>query len=113
VTRPLDQGAIDHGLVEIVPGRDALGLLAAQTRGAVAVFEHLDGHQDEIARLGFEFAAFVVEFLDGNHAFRLEAGVHDHEILVDADNFGGDDFTGTHFLALEAFFEQSGKALHG
>jgi hypothetical protein len=54
-----------------------------------------------------------VEFLDGNHAFGLESGVDDHEVLVDADDFGRDDFTGTHFLALEAFLEQGGKALHG
>jgi hypothetical protein len=63
--------------------------------------------------LDFDFTAFVLEFLDGNHAFGLESGVHDHEVLVDADDFGRDDFTGTHFLALEAFLEQCGKALHG
>jgi hypothetical protein len=95
----LDQGAFVERLLEVVPGGDALGLVARQAGLAVAVFEHLDGDQDEIARLGFEFAAFVVEFLDGNHAFGLEAGVDDHEVLVDADDFGGDDFTGTHFLA--------------
>jgi hypothetical protein len=109
----LDQGAVGQGLVEIVPGGDALGLFAREARCAVAVFEHLDRDQDEIARLGFEFAAFIVEFLDGNHAFGLESGVDDHEVLVDANDFGRDDFTGTHFLALEAFLEQGGKALHG
>jgi hypothetical protein len=43
----------------------------------------------------------------------LSPAVDDHEVLVDANDFGRDDFTGTHFLALEAFLEQGGKALHG
>jgi hypothetical protein len=54
-----------------------------------------------------------VEFLGGNHGFGLQARIDDHEVLVDANDFGRDDFAGTHFLALEAFLEQGGKTLHG
>ena len=78
---------------------------------AVAVFERFDGHADEIARLDFDFAEVVVEFLDRDDAFGLEAGVDDHEVVVDADDFGGDDFADAHFLAREAFFEQRGEGL--
>jgi hypothetical protein len=46
-----------------------------------------------------------VEFFGGNVGFGLQAGIDDHEVLVDAHDFGGDDFAGTHFLALEAFLE--------
>jgi hypothetical protein len=63
--------------------------------------------------LRFDFAAIVAEFVDGDEALGLEAGVHDYVVLIDADDFGGDDFTRTHLLAGEAFFEQCGKAVHG
>jgi hypothetical protein len=29
--------------------------------------------------------------------------------VLDAHDFGGDDFAGTHFLALQRFFKQGGK----
>jgi hypothetical protein len=66
--------------------------------------------RDEVADLDFEFAAIIAEFFDGNVAFGLQAGVDDHEVLVDAHDFGGDDFTLAHFLARKAFFEEIGKA---
>jgi hypothetical protein len=110
VIMPLTRIAVVERLVEVVPGGDALGLVAGQAGLAVAVFELLDGDLNVIADFGGQFAAIGAEFLDGNVALGLEAGVDDHEILVDPHDFGGDDFTGAHFLAIEAFLEQGGKA---
>ncbi len=99
----LDEDAVVHGLVEIVPGGDALGLVARQAGFAVAVFEHLDGDQDEVARVDFDFAAVVLELFDRDKRFGFQARIDDHEVLVDADDFGRDDFTGAHFLAQTDF----------
>ena len=101
----LDQGFVGEGLVQIVPGGDALGLVARQAGFAVAVFQHFDGDADVVARCGFDFTAVVLELIDVDEAFRLEAGVHDNMVGINANNFSGDDFAGAHFLALEAFGE--------
>src|SRR5574337_512529 len=108
----LYQGAFIERLFEVVPGSDALGFVARQAGFAVAVFQHLDGDLDVVTRLHFDFAPVVTELVDVDVAFGLQAGIHHHEVLIDADHFGGDDFPGAHFLAGEAFFEKSGKALH-
>ena len=50
VIMPLTRVPVVERLVEIVPGGDALGLVARQAGFAVAVLEHLDGDLDEIAR---------------------------------------------------------------
>ncbi len=41
--------------------------------------------------------------------FGLQASVHDHEVVVDAHDFGGDDFAWAHFGALQGFFKKGGK----
>ena len=79
----------------------------------IAVFERFDRDGDEIAGLDFDFALVVLEFFDGNEAFRLEAGVDDDEVVVDADDFGGNHFAEAHFLARQGFFEQRGKTFRG
>jgi hypothetical protein len=105
----LHQGAFVEGLLEVVPGGDALGLLARQAGLAIAVLEHLDGDADVVAGLDLDFAAVVAEFIDGDEALGLEAGVDHHEVLVDADDFRGDHFTRAHLLAGQAFFEEGGE----
>ena len=55
--------------------------------------------RDEIAGLDFDLALVVLEFFDRDVGFGLQAGVDDHEVVVDADDFGGDDFADAHFLA--------------
>ena len=107
---PVDQQAFVEGLLEIVPGGDALGLLARQTGFAETVFQCIDCDVNEVTDADFEFTAIIVELIDGNVALGLQAGVDDNEVLIDAHDFSGDDFTGAHFLQGKAFLEKSGKA---
>ena len=104
-----DDRALLHRGFEVVPGLEALRLVARQLRLAVAVFEALDGDGDEIAGLDLDLALVVLEFLDRNEAFGLEAGVDDDDVEVDADDFGGDELALAHFLARERFLEQRGE----
>ena len=106
-----DDGALLHRRFEVVPGLEALGLVARQLGLAVAVFERFDGDGDEIAGLDFDLALVVLEFLDGNEALGLESGVDDDDVVVDADDFGGDQFALAHFLARRRFLEQRGEIL--
>ena len=88
--------------LERQPRGEALGLVARQDGVAVAVFDGVDRDGDEVAELDFEFALVVLEFVDRDVGFGLEAGVDDHEVVVDADDFGGDDFAAAHVGALAA-----------
>src|SRR6267142_436276 len=106
----LDEGAGFERLLQIEPGGEALGLVARQARFAVAVLERFDGDAGEIAGLDLDFALVVLEFLEGNEGFGLEAGVDDDVVHVDADDFGGDHLAGAHLLAREAFLKKSGEA---
>ena len=76
-TLPLIDALHDRALLErvleLVPGREALGLVARQPRLAVAVFERLDRDADEIAGLDFDLAAVVREFFDRDDSFRTSA----------------------------------------
>ena len=104
--QPGHDGALLHRRFEVVPGLEALGLVARQARLAVAVFEALDGDGDEIAGLDFDFALVVLEFFDRDEAFGLQAGVDDDDVVIDARHFGGDQFALAHFLSREGFLEQ-------
>src|SRR6266705_2741307 len=98
---------------QIEPGREALGLVARQARLSVAVLKRFDRDAGEIAGLDLEFALVVLEFLEGDEGFGLEAGVDDDVIHVHADDFSGDHFARAHFLAREAFLEQGGETILG
>ena len=104
-----DDGALLHRGFEVVPGLEALGLVAREPGLAVAVFEAFDGDGDEIAGLDFDFALVVLEFFDRNEAFRFQSGVDDDDVVIDSRHFGGDEFALTHFLPCERFLEQGGK----
>jgi hypothetical protein len=99
---------LERGL-QAQPGGQALGLVARQDGVAVAVFDGVDGHRDEIADLDFKFALVVLELFNRDVGFALEAGVHHHVVELDAHDFGGDDLAGAHVALLERFFEQGGK----
>ncbi len=108
-----DDAALVHRRFQVEPRGQLLGALARQLGGAEAVFDGFDGDRHEIADLRFELALVVLEFLQGNQALGLEAGVHRHEVVVDADDLGGDDLALAHFLVREGLLEQGGKAFHG
>ena len=92
-----------ESLFEVHPGGETLGLVAAEDGVAVAVFDGFDGDGDEVTGLNGHFTAVVLELFDRHIGFALEAGVHNHKVVVDAHDFSGDDFTLTHFLLSEAF----------
>ena len=98
-----------EGLFKVHPGSEALRLVAGEDGVAVTVFHRFDRHGNEVAGLHGHFTAVVLEFFDGHIGFGLEAGVDDHEVVVHAHDFSGDDFTLTHFLLGKALFEELGK----
>ena len=51
----------------------------------------------------------VLELLDRDEAFGLESGVDDDDVVVDADDFGGDELALPHFLPGKRFLEQGGE----
>ncbi len=104
-----DDGALLHRGFEVVPCLEALGLVARQLGLAIPIFETLDRHGDEIAGLDLDLAFVVLEFLDRNEAFGLEARVDDHDVEIDADDLGSDELALTHLLPGEGFLEQRGE----
>ena len=98
-----------ESLFEVHPGGEALGLVAAEDRVTVAVFDGFDGDGNEVARLDGHFTVVILEFVDGNVGFALEAGIHDDEVVVNANNFSGDDSALAHFLLSKAFGKKLGE----
>lgn len=98
-----------ESLFEVHPCSEALCLVAAEDGVAVAVFNGFDGDGDEVARLDGNFTAVVLEFFDRHVGFALKTSVNDDEVVVNANDFGGDDFALTHFRLLEGFFKKLGK----
>ena len=107
-----DQGVVVQGFFQEVPGSDALGAIARQARGAVAVFQHFDGNLNEVAFLDFELALIIQEFFERNIGFRFQAGIDHDEIVIDEHHFCSDDFALTHFLASQGFFKKLSKRFH-
>ena len=106
-----DQIAGLQGEFQLHPGSQALGAVTRQAGFAKAVFERVDGNRYKITFLNLQLAAVVVELLDRDVAFRFQAGVDDHVVMVDPDDFGGDHLPLPHFLALERLLEQGGKTV--
>ena len=98
-------------VLEREPGGEALGLVARQDGVAVAVLDRVDRDRDEVAGLDFELALVVLEFVDRNVGFRLEAGVDDDEVVLDADHLGGDDLAAAHLGLLERILEHRGEGI--
>ena len=88
-----DEFAGFQSLFEVHPGSQALGLVAGKNRFAETVFGRFDCHGNEVAGLNGHFTEVVLEFFDGHIGFGLQAGVHNHEVVFDAQHFGGDNFT--------------------
>jgi hypothetical protein len=82
------------------PRSETLGGVAADDGVAVAVFHGHDGDRNEFTDLNFEVTLVALEFGEGNVGFRLQAGVNHHEVVLNAHDFSGNDFTNTGFRAL-------------
>src|SRR5690606_35182598 len=106
----VDQLAGLERLLEGQPGRQALGAIAGQNGVAIAVLESIDGHGHEIASLDFQLALVVQELFEGDQGLGLQTGVDQNVVVVDAQNFGGDDFAAFQVLVFDAFCKQIGKA---
>ena len=104
-----DEFAGFQGLFQAHPGSQALGGVTRQDGVAVTVFDGADGHRNEVTDLDFDFALVVLELFHWHVGFGLEASVHDDEVVLNAHDFGGDDFAWAHFRALQRFFKQGGK----
>ena len=109
-----DRLVVLEGLLQLLPGAGALGLLAGQPGFTEAVLDGVQGHVDLVADVHFQLALFVVELFDGDDALGLEAGVdHDH-VRADIDHGSGNDGTRLHLLVGKTLFEQFSKAFaHG
>ena len=106
-----DQIAGLQGEFQLHPGSQTLGAIARQAGFAEAVLERVDGNRYKITFLNFQLATVVVELLDRHVALGFQAGVDDHVVVIDPDDFGGDHLTLPHLLALEGFLEEGGKAV--
>src|SRR6185295_6035860 len=94
---------------ETGPGSGTLGLLAREARFTAAVFHRVQGHFDGVAGLDFDFSAFVLELLERNYRFGLEAHVDDDHVTAYVDDEAGEDHAGADALISEALFEELGK----
>ncbi len=104
-----DQLTAVERLLEVHPGRKTLGFVARQDGVAIAVLERFDRDRNEVARIDVQLTVVVLEFLERDVGLGLQAGVDDHEVVVDADHLGGDHFALLHLLTIQAFFEEGGK----
>jgi hypothetical protein len=81
------------------PRSEALGGVAADDGVAVAVFHGHDGDGHKLTYLNFELTLVAFEFGQWNIGFGLEAGIDHDEVVFDANDFSGDDFTDAGFRA--------------
>src|SRR5690242_7642941 len=91
----LDQGAVDRFvllvcLADLFPDPHEIGLLLGEDDRALLVFEML---QEDFDLVPFFQALRVLELVDRDGAFGLEADVQDHGRVGDAQDLGLDDFT--------------------
>ena len=106
---------LERGL-EALPGAGALGLLAREACFAGAVFDAVQRDFDVVADGDFDFAALVLELLDGDDGFGLESCAHHDDVGTDFDHASGEDLARADPLGCQALFEHLGKtfahALH-
>src|SRR5690349_20753848 len=91
----LDQRAFDRlivlvGHADLLPDPHEVGLLLREDDRPLLVLEVLEEHLDLVALLE---RLRVLELVEGNRAFRLEADVQDDRIIGYAEHLGFDDFT--------------------
>ena len=77
----------------------ALSLVARQDGVAEAVFQATQSLRNEIADLNFQFAWSFLNSSIGMKAPDLRPAVNDHEVVVETNDFSGNDVARTHVLA--------------
>src|SRR5690606_8430316 len=93
-----DDAAFLEGFLEPGPGAHALRLLARQPRLAEAVLDRIERDLDVVADRDLELALFVQTLARRDHRLRLEAGVHDHDVVVHVDDLAHQDRAGLDLL---------------
>ncbi len=104
-----DGGIGGLGFFQFVPDERALGLLAREHGLAEAVLDRVERDLDVVADVDLELAALVLELLDRDDAFGLQAGVDDDHVAADLDHGTGDDGAGAQLGQRLALFEQFSK----
>src|SRR5688572_11784813 len=107
----LDDLLLLECLLQARPGARALGLLARQARLAVAVLDAVERDFHVVADGDFDLTAFVLELLDGDYGFALQARIDEHYVGADVHDASHEDRTGLDFLGGQAFFEKLRKTL--
>ncbi len=114
----LNRSLIVEGLLNLVPGAQALRLLVREVDVALFGVARLAHDGDLIAALHGHVAFVVLEFRDRHHAFGLVADVDDHILRRDFQHGAGDDLLfiqrrfGLSLFLLEGF-QSGGEIFHG
>jgi len=99
-----------EGLLEYLPCLVALGLFARQAGGTETVLDGIQRDFHLVANGDLEFSIGGDELLFRDHAFRLEAGVHHDEIVVDIHDGADDDGTRFQVEVGNTLFKEFSKA---
>src|SRR6185295_14402585 len=96
-------------LFETGPGAGTLGLLAGEAGFAGAVFHRVERDFNVVSSLYLDLTAFVLELLERDDRFGLQAHVdHDH-VIANVDDEASEDHSGADSLVSDALFEELGK----
>ena len=106
VMMPVTISAFSNAFSSRVHGASALGLLARQARLAEAVFDGVERDLDVVAGLDFELARVVLELLERDDGFGLQAGVDDDDVVGDVDDEPGEDHPRADALVSETLLEE-------
>src|SRR5690606_36382532 len=96
-------------LFETRPGASALCLLARQPGLTRAVFDAVERDFDIVPDADFHLTTVILELLDRDDGFALQAGVDEDHIWADIDDASGQDGARLDLLRSQAFFEQLRK----
>ena len=100
-----------EALLELGPGLLAPRLLARQLGLAVLVLHPLEEDLDGVADMDLGLGAAGGEFLERHAAFRFEADIDQHGVVLDRDDPALDDGAFETVGDTERFIEQRGKTL--
>ena len=107
----VDALAAGKGFLELGPRLLAARLLAAQPDHAFPVLVALDKDVHVVARLDFGILTRRCEILQGHPAFRFQADVDQHHVVVDGDHGALDDPALEALVVTQGFFKKLGEIL--